>query len=240
LVLQRSTPSSLAECGVKENTWRFLALTRRTVGAKFNRVLSIAPANVYLVMVDYVAFVTPGFDEKVLEAAQVFPDGIGVVYNRLANLSFPFMNAVTKGYVEKTGGIYPEIFPYWFVDHWLDDIAKMIGRISYAEVAVKMDAKPPTQGMREPAFWATLFDATTEDRRAIAKKIIDGDDFLETGWRKELLKRTFPLVEQRSLILNNHVKTISAVEMAHDERYKRIRANAVEIMRARLAELEAA
>jgi hypothetical protein len=54
-------------------------------------------------MVDYVAFVTPGFDERVLEAAEVFPDGIGVVYNHLANLSFPFMNAVTKGYVEKPG-----------------------------------------------------------------------------------------------------------------------------------------
>jgi hypothetical protein len=88
----------------------------------------------------------------------------------------------------KNRGIYPEIFPYWFVDHWLDDVARMIGRISYAEVAVKMDAKPPTQGMREPAFWAYLFDATTEERREIARKIIDSPDFQETEWRKKLLR----------------------------------------------------
>lgn len=210
-----------------------------TVGGKFNRVLSIAPANVYMVMVDYVAYVTPGFDQKILDAASVFPDDIGVVYSHMANLSFPFMNAVTKGYVEKTGGIYPEHFPYWFVDHWLDDIAKMIGRVAFADVSVKMDVKPPTQGLREPAFWATLYDALTYERRRIAMSIIDSPDFCEPEWRKQLLRGHYPLIEERSTILNEMVKGIAALDKSTDERYERIRAKAAETMKSCLAELEA-
>lgn len=211
-----------------------------SVGAKFNRVLSIAPANVYMVMVDYVAYVTPGFDQKVLDAASVFPDDIGVVYNHLANLSFPFMNAVTKGYVEKTGSIYPEHFPYWFVDHWLDDIGRMIGRIAFADVQAKADFKPPTQGHREPAFWATLYDALTLERRKIARSIIDSPDFLEPEWRKKLLREHHPLIEERSQILNNMVKGMAAYDKSTDERYERIRGRAVETMKRCMAEMEAA
>lgn len=211
-----------------------------SVGAKFNRVLSIAPANVYMVMVDYVAYVTPGFDQKILDAAAVFPDDIGVVYSHMANLSFPFMNAVTKGYVEKTGGIYPEHFPYWFVDHWLDDIAKMIGRVAFADVNVKMDVKPPTHGHREPAFWATLYDALTLERRRIARSIIESPDFCEPEWRKKLLRTHHPLIEERSQILNNMVKSMAAMDKSTDERYERIRARAIETMKRCMAEMEAA
>lgn len=209
-----------------------------SVGAKFNRVLKIAPAQVYMVMVDYVAYVTPGFDQKILDAAELFPDGIGVVYNHMANLSFPFMNAVTSGYVDKTGGIYQEYFPYWFVDHWLDDIARMIGRISYADVEVKMDVKPPTQGHREPAFWATLYDALTLERRRIARGIIDSPDFLETEWRKKILREHHPLIEERSAMLNNMVKTMAAMDKTTDERYERIRGRAVETMKRCMVEME--
>ena len=50
---------------------------------------------------DYTPHITPGWDTKVLEAASVFPDGIGVVYNHLANLSFPGMVTATAELVEK-------------------------------------------------------------------------------------------------------------------------------------------
>jgi hypothetical protein len=61
-----------------------------TLGAKYNRILTMAPdADVYLAMVDYAPHITPGFDQKILDAAELFEDGIGVIYNHLANLSFP-------------------------------------------------------------------------------------------------------------------------------------------------------
>ncbi len=211
-----------------------------SVGEKWNHAVKVAPADVYMSMCDYVAHVTPGFDEKILEAASVFPDGVGVVYNHMANLSFPFLNAVTHGYVEKTGGMYPEIFPYWFVDHWLDDIARMIDRIAVADVAVHLDFKPQTQSMREPAFWATVYDATTMDRRRIAHSIIDSPDFIESDWRKRILKSHHPLIEERSLMVNSIVKGLPAGDKSTDERYERIRGKAVEIIKARIAEMEAA
>lgn len=211
-----------------------------SVGEKFNIGVKKAPADVYMAMVDYVAYVTPGFDQKVLDAASVFPDGIGVVYNHLANLSFPWLNAVTHGYVELTGGMYPEIFPYWFVDHWLDDVAKIIDRIAFADIHPKMDFKPPTQVHREPMFWATLYDATTDERRRIAHSIIDSPRFIESEWRKKILKTHHPLIEGRSAMLNNMVKQMPAQDQTTDERYQRIRDKAVEIMRSKLQELEAA
>lgn len=212
-----------------------------SVGGKFNRVLETHPhASAYMVMVDYVAYVTPGFDQKVLDAAALFPDGIGVVYSHMANLSFPYMNSVTRGYVEKTGGIYPEYFPYWFVDHWLDDIARMIDRIAFADIEAKADFKPTTIGHREPALWATLYDALTLERRAIARGIIDSPDFQEPEWRKELMRQTYPLIEERSRIINTMVKQMAALESTTDERYMRIRARAVDIMKGCIADMEKA
>src|ERR1700752_2031883 len=55
-----------------------------SLGTKYNRVLKVASAEVYLVMVDYAPHVTPGLDQKILRAAKLFPDGIGVVYNHWA------------------------------------------------------------------------------------------------------------------------------------------------------------
>jgi len=211
-----------------------------SVGEKFNIGVKKAPADVYMAMVDYVAYVTPGFDQKILDAAAVFPDGIGVVYNHLANLSFPWLNAVTHGYVEMTGGMYPEIFPYWFVDHWLDDVARTIDRIAFADIQAKMDFKPPTQVHREPAFWATLYDATAIDRREIANRIIDHPRFVESEWRKKILKSHHPLIEERSAMLNGMVKQMPPMDKTTDERYERIRNQAIEIMRERLKMLEAA
>src|SRR5262249_59440327 len=45
-----------------------------SLGTKYNRVMSVAPAEVYTAMVDHSPHITPGFDEKILEAAQVYPD----------------------------------------------------------------------------------------------------------------------------------------------------------------------
>jgi hypothetical protein len=198
-----------------------------TLGEKYNRILKIEPqADVYLTMVDYAPHVTPGFDERILAAAKVFPDGIGVVYNWMANLSFPQINAVTRGLVERMGYIYPPYFPYWFVDHWLDDIAKQIDRIAFADVHIDVSKRPGTMEMREPELWATFFDLCVLERRAIADRIIDDPAFKDPAWRKKLLKRNHPMVEHHSLCINQMVRN----EMANigvvgemPERYVRVR-----------------
>src|SRR5262245_65609119 len=116
-----------------------------SLGEKYNRILTLAPADVHLVMVDYAPHITEGFDEEILKAASIYSDGYAVIYNWWANLSFPGINAVTAKLAERMGGIYPTLYPYWWIDHHLDDIAQMIGRITFAEVAIDVSNRPGTK-----------------------------------------------------------------------------------------------
>jgi hypothetical protein len=203
-----------------------------TIAAKWNRALR-EPADIYLVAADDDPYVTPGYDAKLLDAASVFPDGIGMVYGRMANASFSGVVAPTRGLTEKLGHIFPEIFPYWFVDHWTDDLAKLIGRISFADVRTDQSNVGKTQEMREPGWWATFFDAGYMVRRKIARQIIDGEDFKEPEWRKDILRNHAPLIEYRSKWVNDGVRNRNQ-ELSDwsglttvDERYLRIRDRAV-------------
>ncbi len=196
-----------------------------SVGAKWNRLTRLAPADVYLAMVDYSPEITPGFDTKILRAAQVFPDGIGCVYNHMANLSFPCYQAPTARMVEIMGGIYPTCFPYWFVDHWLDDLCRMTGRYVFADVAVDYSKQPGTQDFREPLLWAALYDSLEHEREAMAEKLLA--EMEEPAWRKEQLRMNFPLVHQRSRIVNNIVRGMEGTDKSMDERYLRIRAKGI-------------
>jgi hypothetical protein len=200
-----------------------------TIAGKWNRVLTDAPADAYYVMVNYAPAATKGFDEVIVEALSLFPDGIGCVCNDLANLSFPKGQAVTAKMAELMGGIYPEYFPYWFVDHWFDDIAKMTGRMVYADFRVDVSARPGTQEMREPGYWATVYDALRPLRHQQANAIIAA--LQEPFWRKQMLRRNFTLIDQRSTMINNTVRAaIPGNVFTVDERYQRIKAKAVQAM----------
>lgn len=199
-----------------------------SLGAKYNRLLRIEQADVYMTMVDYAPHVTNAFDQKILDAALLFPDGIGVIYNHMANLSFPSLNAVTDGFVKRLGYIYPEYFPYWFIDHWLDDIARMTGRIAVADVHADVRKRPGTMEQREPMLWAALFDALTYERRNDAFKLIDA--LCDPEWRKKLLKNAAPLVEERSQLLNRGVRQIKGTDTSTSAGYERIKARALNRM----------
>lgn len=198
-----------------------------SIGDKWNRAVRVAPADAYMLMGDYTPHATPGFDSETLKAASLFPDGIGLVVNHMANMSFAGMYVATAGLVERMGYLCPPYFPYWFVDHWLDDIGRMIGRVAFADVNFGPYKKPPTQGMREPAFWAMVYDALVFERREIAERIIRSDDFLEPGWRKSMLLGAARLVEERSFMVNGYVRTIPASDRTTDARYERIKARAM-------------
>lgn len=206
-----------------------------TIGEKWNRALAV-PADLYLVAADDDPYNTPGYDAKLLEAGKLFPDGIGMVYGRMANASFSGAVCPTAKFCEKLGHIFPEYFPYWFVDHWTDDVARLIGRLSYAEVHTDQSRAGKTQEMREPGWWATWFDAAYLMRRKIARQIIDDEDFLSPGWQREILRRSYPLIEYRSKWINDNVRAmsqqyerISALNV-HDQRYQRVRDRAVAML----------
>lgn len=214
-----------------------------TVAGKWNRAMSL-PADVHMPLADDCPPMTKGFDRLVLEAADRFPDGIGMVYGPLVNASFPALICMTAGFVEKMGYIYPEFFGFWFVDHWTDDVVRMIDRISFANVEMEQKIQPGTQEMREPAWWATFFDAGAIARRRQARAIIDSPDFIEPEWRKEILRRHYPLIEYRSKWINSNVRDLAqrmrtlAPETGGD-RYTRIKAKARVLLREWVDDMKA-
>lgn len=203
-----------------------------TIAEKWNRILS-APADVYMSAADDDPYITPGYDAKILEAASRFPDGIGIVYGHMANASFTGIAAPTRKLCEKLGYIFPPLFPYWFVDHWVDDVARIIGRISFADVRTDQGGAGKTQELREPAWWATWFDAAYLMRRKQAHDIIRGKDFRTPSWNKDILLRHHPMIEYRSRWVNDNVRAQakalegwSGLTLA-DARYQRVKAKAV-------------
>lgn len=208
-----------------------------TIAEKWNAVTELCPdADAYLIAADDAPDITPGYDTAILNAASRFDDGIGVVYGHLANASFPSVMAPTRRFVEKMGYLFPPYFPYWFVDHWVDDIARLIDRVSFADVRTDQSRAGHTQEMREPAWWATWFDAAYLMRRRQAYQIISGEDFRETEQRKQMLYAHHPLIEFRSRWINDNVRQtsrqlegVSALSYA-EPRYQRIRQKAVEMV----------
>lgn len=204
-----------------------------TIAGKWNRATNL-PADLYLVAADDDPYVTPGYDARLLDAAKRFPDGIGMVYGHMANASFSGVVAPTAKLVRRMGGkIFPELFPYWFADHWTDDIARIIGRISFADVRTDQSRVGKTQEMREPGWWATWFDAAYLLRRRQAHKIIDDVFFDEPLHTKDRLLTHHPLIEFRSRWINDNVRAQdrqlgawSGLSNA-DARYQRVKQRAV-------------
>jgi hypothetical protein len=199
-----------------------------TRGPQYDRALTEAPADVYLPTTDKVPITRPGFDQVILDAAATFPDGIGCVCTPLINASFPGLQAPTAKLVDLMGYIYPPDYPFWFIDHHLDDICRMIGR--YFTVDVGSDhfslSPPKTLELRHLVFWTSYFDAMAPERTAQARAILDAMD--EEPWRKAMLESNFGVVEYRSKWINDHVRSQAAQiessrgEKAADERYLRV------------------
>ena len=207
-----------------------------SIAEKWNRSLEF-DGDVYLVAADDDPYIIKGYDTKILEAAKRFPDGIGMVYGHLANLSFSGAVAPTRKLCELMGNkIFPEYFPYWFVDHWTDDVARIIGRLSFANIRTDQSKPGVTQEMREPGWWATWFDAAYLMRRKQAHDIINNPEFQGEEWHKNLLLTHHPLIEVRSRMINQNVRQQNAQlvqwsgNLTPDARYMRIKQRAIEMV----------
>ncbi len=170
----------------------------------------------------------------ILNAARIWPDGIGCVYTRMCDELVPFNQAPTAKLVEKIGYIFNHDYPFWYVDHELADISWMIGRINFADVAVNSSKRPEhTHRLRDLKFWSTYYNLMALERRNTAKRIIRSDDFQAPDWLKLQLSNWFPLVEMRSEWRNNRVlRGAEQTEASRgepgepDDGYKRAKAKA--------------
>ena len=212
-----------------------------TIAEKWNRAIT-EPADVYLIAADDDPIVTPGYDSKILEAATQFPDGLGMIYGHMSNYSFSSIMCPTAKWVEKLGYILPEHFPYWFCDHWIDDIGHMTQRIIHADIRSDQRKVGTTQELREPAWWATWFDAAVLLRRAEATNIIDA--LGESEPTKARLRTQYIPVEYRSKWINDSVRQQArGLETAmgqslKDERYLRVKEKAMAMIPTMLAGMD--
>jgi len=186
-------------------------------GEKYDRALTECPADLYLLMTDHGACLTPGFDEKILEAGSIWPDGIGVVYTQMCDELVPMLQCPTAKYASKMGYLYNHDYPYWFIDHEMADIAWAIGRINFADVRVDQGRRPKTTTrLRDLKFWASYYEFTVLERRAKIREIVMSPDFQAPDWLKKQLCNWTPLVESRSR--HRNMRVIHGAEACERER----------------------
>lgn len=202
----------------------------KSFGTKFNIGCAAEPGDIYLAMVDYAPWITRDFDQKVIEASTIYPDGYSFLLNRRCNLTFPTLNAITHKLYEKMGGFYPEFYPYWFVDHHWLDVAEMTGRAVYVDIDCdrsprrEVPGKPWTTNKRETWLWAILFDALRGEREDQAKALINSPDFDETPARKRALLNNFPRIADYSKIVNGGARQDLGGDFTTDAWYEEVRA----------------
>jgi hypothetical protein len=220
-------------------------------GAKYDRALTEAPADLYLPAVDCAPILTPGFDQILLDKASLFPDGIGVVHTGFGSRGTfpPALQAVTAKYVEKVGYIYNPEYPFWFIDHEVHDLARLIGRYFQANIHVETAPHRPakTWRLRDLLFWTAYYDMMALERRAKARAIINGSDFQTPDWIKSDLLTNFQWIENGSWQINEFVrKNAASIEAQRgdsgppDEGYVRAKARAEQKLSTFLEALKAA
>jgi len=191
-----------------------------TRGEKTDRALTDCPGDLYLVGHDCNALTTPGFDEIVLQKARLFPDGIGVVRSPfIGGGTFPpAYQAMTAKWVEKIGYIYNHDYPFWFIDHEVHDIARLVGRYFFADIKTSAHQARKTFRMRDCGFWASYYDLMALERRAKARAILNSPDFLTPEWLKADLRENFSGIEAEGRLINDRVRhNASQIENARAE-----------------------
>lgn len=146
----------------------------------YNLGAKMHPADAYICTGDDMLVTTPDYDAVIAEALSAYPDGI--VLGRLTDHSEGHSNTlaaypvVTEKWRATTGVIFPEIFPFWFTDLWLTQIADALKRKIDINVTL-VDAesrKNRTQRMRDLAFWSWVYARTygyrKDDCEALARK----------------------------------------------------------------------
>jgi hypothetical protein len=204
-----------------------------TIGAVYNRCAAAVEADLYVNGIDDFRIKTRGWDTVLADAAEAFPDGIGMIgFGEMPVQSWlPAFEATTRGLIDKMGYYLQDYTPYWWMDTWLCEIATMIGRIDCAPIQVEFVGAMQTRGMRDLLYWARFFDEMRVQRRAIADTILSSPDFLDSAERKQALRgdldRLCAELETQNAILRDpgYAERIESLgyDAPADERYRRVK-----------------
>jgi hypothetical protein len=132
-------------------------------------------AEIYMVSVDDARFDTPAWDDVIRRHFASYHDGV-----LLAFPHDPMTHDVGTypifgwRWLETMKQVFPGYFPYWFDDHWMSQIALLIGRWFKLPILLyPIRGKGRTKRMRNLPFWTRFFQLMLVERRAAASRLLD-------------------------------------------------------------------
>jgi hypothetical protein len=146
-------------------------------------------AQVYVTSVDDARFDTSGWDDIVRTEYDRFPDGVLLAFPHdpmtADQATYPIFG---WGWLQVLGSVYTGYFPYWFEDKWVDQVGRMAGRcVKLAFDLPPIRGKGRTKRMRNLPFWTRFFQLTLDERKDVARKLIDAIHPEDGSKRREAL-----------------------------------------------------
>lgn len=224
-----------------------LAPREDTMGAKWNRLWRAAWSDLYVMGCDDNRITSFGWDKRLVDAfTETFTDGIGFAYfgKHPVPSAFPgCLLATSQKTIRLMGKLAPEIFPFWWIDTWLWEIAMLIERVIVIDHRMHVETphhEGQSRGVRDVDFWAAVFDQMRPEREAIAKGIVTSQWFdrdLAIKLRADALR---PHFEHANAFLRDPERARSverglSFDAPTDERYLRAKAKAEALMNGQKA-----
>lgn len=145
-------------------------------GERFNRLRQHLGGQVglYMFASDKLRVNTPGWDEVVRRSYRATPDRLLLTHllDRVNRGAFGPYLIVSEAWVEVTGQLAPAIFPYWFDDSWLNEVARLAGRLRPLPIDAEMSFGR-TQRMFNLRFWNLVYHASFHLRLAQAERLVE-------------------------------------------------------------------
>lgn len=146
-----------------------------TLGALFNRLYGLSKGRIIMACPDDYVLLTKGWQRRVIDTIDGFPNGIGVGY--LNDPTHPMMTTfpvLTRKTIEANtdGEFISSLFPFWFGDTWWDEVGDLLGIKVVIDVEVAQpDGRGLTKNIHDVSFWSELFHCMRPVRGGVARSL---------------------------------------------------------------------
>lgn len=214
-----------------------------SLGEKFNLIAGKYPdAEAYVMGVDDLAIKTIAWDIHVNDLGAFFDDGIGVVtFGKQWNEpGLPAFQMCTRQWCELQGFFMAPFFPFWWHDTWNKEMYSFLGRGLHLDIEVQYPApheEPPTP-RRDIQFWALFFDFMRPWRIQRAQQMMEKMDCPK--WWQYQVRGTWDQLAEHFERSNARCRdplwvmrfSEGRMSEAEDERHRRLKAKAEQLMQA--------